>query len=242
MKLWIGTSGFQYPEWKGTFYPQKMPVSKMLPYYAERFATTEVNYSFRRIPSPKTISNWANATPDYFKFTFKAPQRVTHFAKLHDCTDTMEYFCDVISALDNKLGAVLFQLPPEFEKDVGRLNDFLATLPQHLQVAFEFRNESWFDEEVYGVLHERGAALCIAESEKISTPPIVTGKFGYLRLRREDYTQDDIERWADFAASHVGDWSDLYIYFKHEESGVGPKFAQQMIDAMAEREKALTFA
>lgn len=240
MKVWIGTSGFQYPEWKGTFYPEKFPVSKMLPFYAERFDTTEVNYSFRRIPSPKTIATWANATPDTFKFTFKAPQKVTHFAKLRDCVETMEYFVDVISTLDTRLGAVLFQLPPDFGKDVNRLQDFLAILPQHLPVAFEFRNQSWFDEDVYGVLHAHGAALCVAESEALSTPRIPTAPFGYLRLRREDYTSHDIEQWADFVMAHEGDWREVFIYFKHEVSGVGPRFAQQMIRALADRQKALT--
>lgn len=228
MQPWIGTSGFQYPEWKGTFYPDKMPASKMLPFYAEHFSTTEINYSFRRIPSVKTISEWAQATPSDFKFSFKAPQKITHFARLRDCTDTLEYFSRVIANLEEKRGVVLFQLPPDFKKDVPRLRDFLQGLPEHLPAAFEFRNDSWFEDDVFSVLQDHNAALCIAESEKLVTPAVATANFGYLRLRREDYTEPDISRWADFVHEHESKWSEAFIYFKHEESGVGPKFAEEM--------------
>ncbi len=228
MRLRIGTSGFQYPEWKGTFYPEKMPVNKMLPFYAERFSSTEINYSFRRIQSEKTISNWAEATPAEFKFTFKAPQKVTHFARLRDCEDTVLYFNRVISRLEEKLGTVLFQLPPDFKRDVERLQRFLESLPSSMRAAFEFRNESWFAEEVFSVLRDHNAALCIAQSEKVNTPRVSTADFGYLRLRREDYTEEDIADWAEHVQSESEKWSDAYVYFKHEESGVGPKFAKQM--------------
>ncbi len=228
MKPRVGTSGFQYPEWKGNFYPEKMPPGKMLPFYAERFSTTEINYSFRRIPSVKTISDWANATPPGFKFSFKAPQKITHFARLRECADTLEYFSSVIANLDEKRGAVLFQLPPDFTKDVPRLRAFLESLPEHLPAAFEFRNESWFDDAVYSTLQDHNGALCIAESEKLATPPVATADFGYLRLRRTDYTEADLSRWANFVHEHESKWSDAFIYFKHEESGVGPQFAEKM--------------
>jgi uncharacterized protein YecE (DUF72 family) len=227
VNLWIGTSGFQYPEWKGTFYPEKFPVSKMLPYYAERFSSTEVNYTFRRIPSAKTIEAWCAATPPRFKFSLKAPQKVTHFAKLRDCADTLRYFQQMVSALDAKLGAVLFQLPPGFKKDVAILAAFLEELPSGMRGAFEFRHDSWFDDEVFATLKNRNVALCIADSANLSTPVVATADYGYLRLRREDYTSDDIARWAETVQANQAQWSDAFVYFKHEESGIGPKFAAE---------------
>ncbi len=226
MNLWIGTSGFQYPEWKGSFYPEKMSPAKMLPYYAERFATTEINYSFRRIPSAKTISSWDAATPERFRFGFKAPQRVTHFAKLQNCAEILSYLQQAIAPLDEKLGPVLFQLPPTFKQDVPLLRSFLAEqVPAGMRAAFEFRHASWFDETVYAVLREHGAALCIAESEDLETPAQATAPFGYLRLRREDYTPAMLTEWAAFVQEQT-QWGDVFVYFKHEERGVGPKFAR----------------
>ena len=233
MNLWVGTSGFQYAEWKGTFYPEDLPTSKMLPFYAERFSTTEVNYTFHRIPSPKTIEGWWKATPARFKFSLKAPQKVTHFAKLRNCADTLRYFCEVITDLEGKLGAVLFQLPPGLKKDVGLLAAFLEDVPAPMRAAFEFRHESWLDDETFTLLKSKNAALCIAESEKLSTPPEATADFGYLRLRREDYQEADIARWAEVVRAKSSAWSDAYIYFKHEESGVGPKFAAEMLAQLA---------
>ncbi|HEX8372293.1 MAG TPA: DUF72 domain-containing protein [Chthoniobacterales bacterium] len=228
MDIWIGTSGFQYPEWKGTFYPETMPTSKMLPYYAERFGTTEINYSFRRIPSEKTIGGWRDATPAAFKFSLKAPQKITHFAKLRDCEETVTYFDGVIAALGEKRGAVLFQLPASFQKDATLLDDFLRGTPKSLRPAFEFRHASWFADDVYETLRKHNAALCIAESADLSTPPVATADFGYLRLRREDYTEADIQKWAEKIQSLQQRWTETFIYFKHEESGVGPKFARIM--------------
>jgi uncharacterized protein YecE (DUF72 family) len=228
MNHWIGTSGFQYPEWKGTFYPEDMATAKMLPYYAERFSTTEVNYTFRRIPSPKTIQNWWDATPERFKFSLKAPQKVTHFAKLKNCGDTMRYFCQVITDLEAKLGPVLFQLPGVFKKDVGVLTAFLEEVPAGLRAAFEFRHPSWFDEEVFAVLNSKNIALCIAESEDLTTPVVATADYGYLRLRR-DYTDADMERWAKAIGENEKVWPDVFVYLKHEESGIGPKLAKQLM-------------
>jgi uncharacterized protein YecE (DUF72 family) len=229
MQTWIGTSGFQYPEWKGTFYPEKMPASKMLGFYSAQFATTEVNYTFRRIPSPATMQRWVAETPERFIFILKAPQRVTHFSKLRDCGDTLRYFCGVVSALGLKIGPVLFQLPPTFKKDVTLLGDFLRELPEGMRAAFEFRNASWFADDTFAALAEAGVALCISESEKLSAPRVATASYGYLRLRREDYQAGDITRWAEFVRQQSGQWSDALIYFKHEESGIGPKLAQQMM-------------
>ncbi len=228
MNLWIGTSGFQYAEWKGNFYPEDLPASKMLPFYARRFSTTEINYTFHRIPSPKTIGNWEQLTPGKFRFALKAPQKITHFAKLRDCADTLEYFCKVISGLGERLGPVLFQLPPNFKKDADVLSSFLRELPS-MRAAFEFRHDSWFDDDIFEMLKARNIALCIADTEKLAAPKTATADYGYLRLRREDYKNVDIERWAKFVREQKPNWRDAFAYFKHEESGIGPKLAAEMM-------------
>lgn len=228
MKTWIGTSGFQYTEWKGNFYPEDLSTAKMLPFYAERLNTTEINYTFHRIPAPKTIENWSKQTPDDFRFALKAPQKITHWSKLRECADTMRYFHDVTSGLGAKLGPVLFQLPPTFKKDVLVLADFVNCLPTGARAAFEFRHDSWFGDDVWDVLRSRNVALCIAETEDFATPQIMTADYGYLRLRREDYTGEDVGRWTAFVREHQARWTDAFIYFKHEEAGIGPKLATQM--------------
>jgi uncharacterized protein YecE (DUF72 family) len=233
MKFWIGTSGFQYSEWKGNFYPEDLPAAKMLPFYAERLSTTEINYTFHRIPAPKTIDNWNALTPRNFRFALKAPQKITHWSKLRECADTLRYFHDVVSALGEKLGPVLFQLPPNFKKDTLVLGDFLNGLPGGMRTAFEFRHESWFDDEVFETLRTRSAALCIADTEKLQTPKVTTADYGYLRLRREGYNKSDIEQWIEFVRQQGTNWSDIFVYFKHEEAGLGPKFAQQMMELLA---------
>src|ERR1700736_2017441 len=232
MTPWIGTSGFQYAEWKGNFYPEDLPAAKMLPFYADRLSTTEINYTFHRIPSGKTITNWKELTPPRFRFSLKAPQKLTHFARLRDCADTMRYFHDVVSALGEKLGPVLFQLPPNFKKDTILLADFINCFPGGLRAAFEFRHESWFDEEVFDALKSRNVALCLADTEDLATPQVVTADYGYLRLRRADYAQRDVERWAGFVRGQDKHWSDAFIYFKHEEAGIGPKLATQMMEIL----------
>jgi uncharacterized protein YecE (DUF72 family) len=234
MNIWIGTSGFQYSEWKGTFYPEDLSRAKMLPFYAERLSTTEVNYTFRRIPSAKTIQGWWDATPERFKFSLKAPQKVTHFAKLRNCGDTLRYFYQVISDLETKLGVVLFQLPPAFKKDAPLLGVFLDDLPPGMRTAFEFRHASWFDDEVFALLKNKNVALCIADSDKLATPTVVTSDYGYLRLRREDYQAADVARWAEAIKAQKERWSDAFVYFKHEESGIGPKLATQLRELLGE--------
>jgi uncharacterized protein YecE (DUF72 family) len=229
MRSWIGTSGFQYSEWKGNFYPEDLSAAKMLPFYAERLSTTEINYTFHRIPAPKTIDNWKALTPAKFRFALKAPQKVTHWSKLRECADTVRYFHDVIVALGDKLGPVLFQLPPNFKKDTLVLGDFLNGLPTGMRSAFEFRHESWFTEDVYEVFRANNVALCLNEAAEFAAPKIVTADFGYLRLRREDYDTPIIEQWVAFVKQQETKWSEAFVYFKHEEAGLGPKFAQQMM-------------
>jgi uncharacterized protein YecE (DUF72 family) len=228
MKFWVGTSGFQYGEWKGNFYPEDLPAAKMLSFYAELLSTTEINYTFHRIPAAKTIDNWKQLTPENFRFALKAPQKITHWSKLRDCADTLRYFYDVVSGLGEKLGPVLFQLPPNFQRDTLVLGDFINGLPHGLRAAFEFRHESWFDDEVFETLKARSAALCIADTEKLATSKVATANYGYLRLRREDYAKIDIERWVEFVREQAGGWDEVFIYFKHEEAGIGPKLARQM--------------
>jgi uncharacterized protein YecE (DUF72 family) len=234
MNIWVGTSGFQYSEWKGTFYPEDLSTAKMLPYYAERLSTTEINYTFRRIPSAKTIQGWWNATPERFKFSLKAPQKVTHFAKLRNCGDTLRYFYQIISDLEAKLGVVLFQLPPAFKKDAPLLTAFLDDFPPGMRATFEFRHASWFDDEIFALLKSKNIALCIAESENLAAPIVATADYGYLRLRREDYQASDVARWAEAIRAQTESWSDAFVYFKHEESGIGPKLATQLREILGE--------
>jgi uncharacterized protein YecE (DUF72 family) len=231
VNTWIGTSGFQYAEWKGSFYPEDLPASKMLPFYAQRLNTTEINYTFHRIPAPKTIENWKNLTPENFRFVLKAPQKITHWSKLRDCADTLEYFCKVISGLGDRLGPILFQLPPTFKKDAEVLSSFLREFPS-MRAAFEFRHESWFADEIFELLKSRNIALCIADTQDLATPRKITAGYGYLRLRREDYNKSDVENWAQFAREQKNVWQDIFVYFKHEESGIGPKLASQMTEVL----------
>lgn len=227
----VGTSGFQYEEWKGKFYPEDLSKAKMLGYYSERFRTTESNYTFRHIPSEKTIANWAKGTPDDFRFSLKAPQRITHFAKLRNCEDTVKVFWEAARGLEDKLGCILFQLPPTVKKDSELLRDFLKGLPDGMRAAFEFRHESWFDDEVYAVLKSSGAALCVAENEDLATPQVATAAFGYLRLRREDYVSADLAERAAWVRKQK--WKEAFIYFKHEETACGPRFAGEMQTLLA---------
>jgi uncharacterized protein YecE (DUF72 family) len=229
--LWVGTSGYNYPEWKGTFYPPTLPAAKMLPYYAERLATVEINYTFYRAPNEKILDGWNKATPEQFKLTLKAPKRITHDARLRDCADRLRQFLETASTLGGKLGALLFQLPPNLKKDLALFDAFLDAFPPRVCAAFEFRHASWLDEEVYSRLRARNLALCVADSEKLSTPVAITADYGYFRLRDEGYTPDDINRWADTVRESTSACHDVYVYFKHEESGKGPEFARMFIDA-----------
>jgi uncharacterized protein YecE (DUF72 family) len=224
----IGTSGYNYAEWRGSFYPDKLAAAKMLPYYAERFTTVEINYTFYRMPSAKTIGSWDAQTPPGFCFALKAPQRITHFARLRDVDEPLRYFLDTARALGPKLGPVLFQLPPNFAKDLGRLGDLLVQLPAGLRFAFEFRHPSWLAADVYQRLRAANAALCIADSDKGTTPLVATADWGYLRLRDEGYAQRDLETWGRTVKELGAAWRDAFIYFKHEESGIGPALARDL--------------
>lgn len=235
MTIWVGTSGYNYPEWKGSFYPQTLPSKNMLPYYAQRFNTVEINYTYYRAPNVKILDGWKAATPEPFKLTLKAPKRITHDARLRDSGDRVRYFCETAMTLGPKLGVLLFQLPPSLKKDLALFDAFLDTLPQAVCAAFEFRHHSWLDDEVYARLESRNLALCVADSEKQSTPLRITADYGYFRLRDEGYTPADIAQWAKRIRAQTTACRDVFVYFKHEEEGKGPQFARLFLDALPSR-------
>jgi uncharacterized protein YecE (DUF72 family) len=230
--IWVGTSGYNYPEWKGSFYPSDLSAAKMLPYYAARFPTVEINYTFYRMPNEKLVSGWAVQTPEPYRLTLKAPRRITHDSRLKNTGDLVQGFCRVAATLGPKLGALLFQLPPNLKKDLPLFDDFLAALPPRVCAAFEFRHASWFDDEVCARLKARNLALCVSDSEKLSAPVTVTADYAYFRLRDEGYTPDDIARWADTIARETAACTDVFVYFKHEDEGKGPEFAQLLMQRL----------
>jgi uncharacterized protein YecE (DUF72 family) len=231
MRVLIGTSGYNYPEWRGTFYPEKFSTNRMLGFYAERFPTVEINYTFYRMPTEALLAGWSAGTPAHFVFTLKAPKRITHDAKLQRCEEQIQAFCRAARALGPKLGVLLFQLPPTFRKDANVLRSFLEQLPERTRAAFEFRHASWHDDEIFDALREKNVALCVADSEKMSTPVAVTADYAYFRLRDEGYQQTDLERWAATVRGLQG-ISDTFVYFKHEEHGLGPDFARRFGEAV----------
>jgi uncharacterized protein YecE (DUF72 family) len=228
MSVRVGTSGYNYPEWRGTFYPADLPARKMFDFYAARFPTVEINATFYRMPTPKTVSAWAEAAPPGFVFVLKAPQRMTHFSRLRDVDDPLRFFCDTARLLGDRLGPLLFQLPPNFKKDTGRLADVLVQIPPDLRSAWEFRHESWFADDVYERLRARNAALCIADTEAGTTPALATADFGYFRLRAVDYSDADLARWVETIRTVGAGWRDAFVFFKHEDSGSGPELAARL--------------
>jgi uncharacterized protein YecE (DUF72 family) len=198
----------------------------MLPYYAARFTTVEINNTFYRLPSEKVLAGWADQTPAGFVFTLKAPRRITHEARLRDCEELMAVFSARAQTLGPKLGVLLFQLPPWFKKDLKVLDAFLEQVPSDVRAAFEFRNASWFADDVYDRLRAKHLALCVADTADATTPLVPTAEYGYFRLRDEGYREPDIREWAETIAQHASDWKDVFIYFKHEEEGKGAEFAQ----------------
>jgi uncharacterized protein YecE (DUF72 family) len=233
MRVLVGTSGYNYPEWKGTFYPEKLPAAKMLAYYAQRLPAVEINYTFYRMPNAKTVAAWAETTPPEFTFVLKAPRRITHDSRLKFVDKPLAYFCETAASLGPKLGPLLFQLPPNFKKDIDRLRYVLPLIPAGLRCAFEFRHPSWFSVEVYEVLRAHNVALCIADTEEATTALVVTADFGYFRLRDEGYKKEDVERWAAKVQELGQGWRDAFVFFKHEESGIGAKLALQFKELIA---------
>jgi uncharacterized protein YecE (DUF72 family) len=232
---WIGTSGYDYPEWRGSFYPPELAAAKRLPFYASQFPTVEINYTFYHLPSERTLGGWVAQTPDHFRLTLKAPKRITHIARLRDCSELVGTFCAMATTLHDRLGALLFQLPPFLRKDVGVLGEFLSTVPRGTRAAFEFRHESWFDEEVFATLGAHDAALCVSDSEKVRTPVRTTAPFAYFRLRDEGYTPEALATWAGTIEAVGKDASEVFVYFKHEEAGKGPEFARTVLRHLERR-------
>jgi len=226
MRVRTGTSGYSYKEWRGAFYPEKMKDAGMLAFYAARFGTVEINNTFYRMPRAALLQNWAEQVPDGFAFALKASQQITHRKRLKEAAEAVSYFFGDATTLGDRLGPVLFQLPPNLKKDAPRLRDFLALLPPASRCAFEFRHESWFDAEVMESLRAARAALCWAEDEELATPNRSTAGWGYLRLRRQDYGEAEVAVWADRIRAQG--WSDAFVFFKHEDEGTGPRLAERM--------------
>lgn len=239
--LYAGTSGFAYANWKPDFYPAKLPSKKFLEHYAGRLNSTEVNYTFRRLPSVSTLEAWVQATPAEFLFTCKAHMRITHILRLKEAGEFTEVFFRAIDPLrtSRRLGPVLFQLPPAVKCDVPLLADFLRILPQDQRYAFEFRNASWLKDEVYRILEEHRVSLCLAESEKLVIPKVITADFVYSRLRKPDYTADELAEITATVRSILAQGKDAFVYFKHEETPDGAFHAEKLL-AQIRGQAALT--
>jgi len=227
-RVLVGTSGFSYPAWRGAFYPEDLPPRQMLAFYARAFPTVEINNTFYRMPTPKLLAGWKQETPARFRFALKAPQRITHQQRLRDVAEPVAAFCALAAGLGTQRGPLLFQLPPHLRADLPRLADFLAALPAGVEAAVEFRHASWLGDETYGLLERHGAALCIAESEDLATPVVATARFGYLRLRRGDYTPAALGAWAERVGAERR-WQRAYVYFKHDDAGKAPALARAFV-------------
>ena len=232
-QLFVGTSGFAYTSWKPGFYPAKLPAKSFLEHYAGRLNSTEVNYTFRQLPKSATLESWVGATPAHFVFALKAHMRLTHILKLKNAGEFLEVFFRAVDPLRTarRMGPILYQLPPSLKCDVALLRDFLGSLPKDQRHAFEFRHDSWLSDATYAALQEHDAALCLAESEKLVVPHVITAPFVYARLRKPDYTEEDRSAIAARAAEILGNGRDLFVYFKHEESPQGAIYAEELYRA-----------
>lgn len=229
--LYAGTSGFAYAAWKPSFYPAKLPSNQFLKHYAERLNCVEINYTFRRLPAATTLENWVVQTPAGFVFAVKANMRITHILRLKNAEQATELFFKMIDPLrtSRRLGPVLFQLPPALKCDVPLLKSYLEQLPKGMRYAFEFRHSSWLVEEVYAELRARNVSLCVAESERLEVPEVITADFVYYRLRKPDYTEADVDAFAARAKELLTDGRDLYLMFKHEETPEGALNAERLL-------------
>ena len=228
MNLHVGTSGYSYKEWKGNFYPEDLPAREMLAYYSRRLPAVEINNTFYRLPQPTMIENWRDQVPETFRFSIKATQRITHIKRLKNCADETKYLLETAALLKERLGVVLFQLPPNSKKDSDRLKEFLTLLPMDQHAAFEFRHESWFDDEIFNHLRAHNSAWVTSDTdEKPLTEIISTADWGYLRLRRTSYEPDALQDWKNRVQQQQ--WRDAFVFFKHEDEGVGPKLAAQFL-------------
>ena len=229
-QLYTGTSGFAYPQWKPRFYPADTPEKKFLEHYASRLRSVEINYTFRRLPAPTTLENWVKATPTAFRFACKANQRITHIMRLKDVSSAVELFLRSIDPLRTarRLGPILFQLPPNLKCEMALLNDFLALLPADLRFTIEFRHTSWLNDAVYDSLKTRNISLCLAESERLEVPEVITADFVYYRLRKSEYSEEERKLIAERARELISQGKDLYLFFKHEETPEGALYAEEL--------------
>jgi uncharacterized protein YecE (DUF72 family) len=227
LKLFTGTSGYSYKEWKGKFYPADIPSAKMLNFYSEHFNTVEINNTFYRMPKIEVLEKWRNEVPEDFKFIIKAPKLITHIKKLEP-DDSTDYFIKTVSSMGDHLGVILFQLPPYAKKDINKLISFTGFLPDGLKAAFEFRNISWFDDEVYDCLRKKNFALCQADTDETPVDGIIsTADWGYLRLRKLNYNATELKNWGKAVSS--GSWNEAYVIFKHEDEAKGPEYARNFM-------------
>ena len=230
MTLYVGTSGYSYKEWKGSFYPEKIPAKDMLRYYSERLSTVEINATFYRMPQASMLENWKQQVPGSFRFALKASQRITHFKRLKETDEETKYFLDTAAAvLAEQLGVVLFQLPPNMKKDLPRLETFLTLLPPTTPAAFEFRHPTWFDDDVLDLLRSQNRPLVVSDTDDLPTTHIdKTADWGYLRLRRVNYSEENLVEWA--ARIRDQNWKETFLFFKHEDAGTGPRLAAQFLN------------
>ena len=228
MNLHVGTSGYSYKEWKGNFYPEDLPAKEMLSYYSRRLPAVEINNTFYRLPQASMIENWKAQVPEAFRFSIKATQRITHIKRLNNCGEETKYLLETAALLEERLGVVLFQLPPNAKKDADRLKAFLGLLPEKTRAAFEFRHESWLDDEIREMLRAKDCALVVSDTDENPLTEIIsTAAWGYLRLRRTNYEEKDLVEWMRLVQREK--WNDAFIFFKHEDEGIGPKLAAQFL-------------
>ena len=231
MSFFVGTSGYSYKEWKGSFYPEKLPAKDMLPYYSERLPAVELNNTFYRMPKPEMVQSWKDQVPENFRFSVKASQRITHFKRLKEAEAETSYMLETVGALGPALGVVLFQLPPNMKKDLERLESFLNHLPDNTPAAFEFRHPTWFDDDVLELLRSRNRPLCISDTDDLPASQIdKTADWGYLRLRRVNYSDEDLDNWLKRIRAQ--NWNDTYVFFKHEDEATGPKLAAKFLELL----------
>jgi uncharacterized protein YecE (DUF72 family) len=229
MDLYVGTSSYSEKAWKGKFYPKDLPATQMLHYYAERFRAVEINSTFFAMPKASVLEKWTEQVPPGFRFAIKAPKSITHIQWLQDKDKLLSTLLEVLGTLNERLGPLLVQLPPTAKKDVTRLRAFLALLPRQQRVTFEFRHPSWFDDEIFGLLREHRVALCVADADdELEVPFVGTTDWGYLRLRRSDYTDATLKAWLKRIRDQA--WHDVFVFFKHEETASGPRLAQRLTE------------
>ena len=227
--LYVGTSGYSYKEWKGSFYPEKIPAKDMLSYYASRLQAVELNNTFYRLPQKSMVESWKSQVPDNFRFSVKASQGITHFRRLKDAANATRLMLEKVSEFGDRLGVVFFRLPPDMKKDIKRLETFLKDLPADPSAAFQLEDPTWFDDDVFALLRSHNRALCVVDTDEMPASQIIkTADWGYMRLRRVAYSESELKEWID--RMRAQEWKRTFVFFKHEDEGTGPKLAAQFLD------------